>query len=382
MITRIKSKNIILDSGLFDGFLYIDGDVILDVTKNDLPYDREIDVGGLFVSPGFIDIHTHGGGGYSFTDGTDALIGAVEFHMRHGTTSILPTVSAAPLAEMALVCEYIKEARERRPDLTPIIGAHLEGPYLSMAQNGAQSASFITPPCEDEYKPILEKYRDIIKRVTYAPEEDLGERFASYLSSLGILASAGHTNAKYADMKRANACGTSLVTHLFSCTSTITREGGFRFPGVIETTLLEDSFIAEIIADGKHLPSELIRLVVKCKGADRVILVTDSLPQTGSLAAEGVMGEIEYIIEDGVCKLRDRSAFAGSIATADRLVRVMTKDAGVPLSDAVKMITKNPADLLGLNTGSLQRGKYADIAIFDSDINVKRVFARGNEIKL
>ena len=380
MIRRIKSNNIILDDKIIKGYVYYSDGVILDVTDKDMPYDDETDASELFVSPGFIDIHTHGGGGASFADGTAAVVTALKFHLSHGTTSIIPTVSAAPLAEMALVCEYIKEAVAKTSALPFVIGAHLEGPYLSRAQNGAQSASFITPPNADEYIPILEKYKDLIARVTYAPEEDEDALLAECLSRFGILPSAGHTDARYSDMMRAYDKGCRLVTHLYSCTSTVTREGGFRFPGVIETALLDDGFYAEIIADGKHLPLELIKLVLKCKGKDKVILVTDSLPQAGSEAQSGRMGEIEYIIEDGVCKLRDRSAFAGSIATADSLVRTMINDVGVPICDAVRMISKNPARLFGLNKGELARGLDADILIFDGEINVRGVIVNGNKI--
>ena len=178
-------------------------------------------------------------------------------------------------------------------------------------------------------------------------------------------------------MERAIENGCNIVTHLYSCTSTVTREFGFRRLGVVETALLRDDIYAEIIADGKHLPPDLIRLILKAKGVDKVALVTDSLELAGVDAKSGICGVTEYIIEDGVCKLKDRSAFAGSIATADRLVRVIRDEAGYPLTDAIKMITEVPAKILGLNKGSLAPGFDADIVVFDDNINIEKAFVMG-----
>jgi N-acetylglucosamine-6-phosphate deacetylase len=175
--------------------------------------------------------------------------------------------------------------------------------------------------------------------------------------------------------------GCRLITHLYSCTSTVTRDHGFRSLGVIESAFLEDDMYVEIIADGKHLPSELIRMIYKIKGSDRVALITDSLALAGTDVKTGRMQSTDFIIEDGVCKLLDRSAFAGSIATADRLVSVLVKDVGIPAAEAVKMLTETPADIMNLQKkGRLNPGFDADIVVFDSDISVKQVFVGGEKI--
>lgn len=179
-------------------------------------------------------------------------------------------------------------------------------------------------------------------------------------------------------MKLAMEMGCKLITHLYSCTSTITRDHGFRKLGVIESAYLNDDMYVEIIADGRHLPSDLIRLIVKIKGTDRVILCTDSLALAGTDITEGVTLGTEFIIEDGVCKLKDRSAFAGSIATADMLVRTLVKDVGASVEESVNMITKVPAKLLGLNKGKLNKGLDADIIVFDDDIKMKKIIVMGN----
>ena len=378
---RIKSSRIITDGKIISGYVYLDGDKIIAITSDELHFDEEYDFGDSYVSAGFIDIHTHGGGGYPFEGSVDDIVGGVNFHLSHGTTSICPTVSAAPIADMCRSLGNVREAMSDERVLANIIGAHLEGPYLSLAQTGAQAGACITLPDKNEYESIVNEYSGALARWTYAPEHDEDGSFVRYMQNAGIVTSAGHTNAIYDDMKRALLCGCKLVTHLYSCTSTITRDHGFRRLGVIESAFLEDEIIAEIIADGKHLPPELLRMIYKIKGTDGLVAVTDSLSLAGTDVKCGRMTQTDFIIEDGVCKLLDRSAFAGSIATADVLLRVLTSEADIPIEDAIKLITVNPARVMNLKTkGSLKCGYDADITVFDADINVKAVFVGGRPV--
>lgn len=378
---RIVSDKIILGNRLFDGYIYFEDGIISAVTADELQFSDEYDARGCYVSAGFIDIHTHGGGGYPFDGTTDDVINACNFHLKHGTTSICPTLAAAPFAQMAGSVERVEAAMSDPRLMGTIIGTHLEGPYLSPKQCGAQCTEFMSEPKAEEYLPLIEKHKNAIALWCYAPENDKDGKFAQNLTERGIVVSAGHTDAIYTDMLKAMDNGCHLTTHLYSCTSTITRDHGFRRLGVIETAFLHDEMFVEIICDGKHLPPELIKLIYKIKGADRITLVTDSLAIAGTDATHGKLLNTEFIIEDGVCKLADRSAFAGSIATADRLVRVAVKEAEIPIFDAVKMITATPAAIMGLkNKGEIAEGKDADFVVFDNDITVKRVFAKGNEV--
>ena len=378
---RIKSDKIIQRDGIFSGYVYFENGKITEVTASDYPVSAEYDMTGYYVSPGFIDIHTHGGGGYRFEGSVDEIVNGCNFHLKHGTTAICPTVSAAPFASMAESATNIKKAmRDPRVQGT-LLGAHMEGPYLSKNQAGAQCPAHITAPQAGDYLPFLEENASAIARWSYAPENDADEAFAKALRAHGIVASAGHTDAIYDDMLRAYESGCRLVTHLYSCTSTITRDHGFRRLGVIETAYLLDGMYVEIICDGKHLPPALIRMIYGIKGADRIALVTDSLALAGTEQDHGFMQDTEFIIEDGVCKLMDRSAFAGSIATADRLVRVAVKEADIPLLDAIKMITATPAAIMGLRSkGCIAPDMDADFAVFDDSICIKAVWARGKRI--
>lgn len=257
----------------------------------------------------------------------------------------------------------------------------MEGPYLSASQAGAQPPAHITPPVREDYLPLLEQYGDSIARWTYAPENDPKGVFADALKDYGVVASAGHTDAIYPELKAAMDHGCNLVTHLYSCTSTVTRDHGFRRLGVIETAWLEDDLYVEIIADGKHLPAELLKVICKIKSSDKILLCTDSMQVAGCDMTHGRLQDIEFIIEDDVCKLPDRSAFAGSIATADRLVRVMVQEADVSVPEAVKMLTEVPARVMGLDAkGKLANGCDADIVVFDDNIRIEKVFVDGTQV--
>ena len=378
MITRIRGGRVI-DGGVVreNRYVYFTNDRILAVTADELPHDAEIDAAGQYVSPGFIDMHTHGALGFDFSSASsEEIVRAAEFHLAHGTTTILPTVTAsAPEVTRRALCA-IREAMRPGASRAHIAGAHLEGPYFSLKQAGAQDPALITDPVRADYTALCEEFPGVIRRWSYAPERDAGGEFCRYIAARGILPSAGHTDAIYDDMCTAREAGCRLITHLYSCTSTITRDHGFRRLGVIECAYLWDDMDVEIIADGCHLPLELIRLIVKLKGVPHVSLITDSLRVTGTDDVTSSVGTTPCIIEDGVCKLRDRSAFAGSIATADRLVRVSVQ-AGVSLPDAVRMASENPARLLGLNAGRLAPGMAADILLFDADVRISRVIAGG-----
>ena len=377
---KIKSDKIIVGESLFEGYVYAMNGKIVEVSRENKPADEEYDYTGKYVSAGFIDLHTHGAGGYAFMNSTvEDVIAGCDYHLAHGTTSILPTVSAGAFETMKEAVVNIHKAKGKTKG--NILGAHLEGPYLSPKQAGAQCPVFITPPQKQDYESLIEEYGESIARWTYAPENDENGEFCKYLTAHNIIASAGHTDAKYEDMQVAVENGCNLITHLYSCTSTITRDHGFRSLGVIESAYLQDELYVEIIADGKHLPPDLIKMIIKIKGTDKVALITDSLEIAGTDIKEGIMSGTEFIVEDGVCKLKDRSAFAGSVATADRLIQTLVEECGYSIPTAVKMLTEIPTKILNVKKGKLAKGYDADIIVFDEEIKVREVFIKGEKIK-
>ena len=376
---RIKSDKIIVGESLFDGYVYVENGKIVAVSKEDKPVEKEYDFTGKYVSAGFIDMHTHGAGGHAFMNSeVEDVVKGCDYHLAHGTTSIVPTISAGEFETMKQAVINIHKAKGKTKG--NILGAHLEGPYLSPKQAGAQCPVFITPPKKEDYQSLIEEYGESITRWTYAPENDENGEFCKYLTEHKIIASAGHTDAKYQDMALAIENGCNLITHLYSCTSTVTRDHGFRSLGVIESAYLRDELYVEIIADGKHLPPDLIKMIIKIKGTDKVALITDSLEIAGTDITEGVNSGPEFIVEDGVCKLKDRSAFAGSVATADRLIQTLVRECGFEIPVAVKMLTEVPAKILNVNKGVLAKGKDADIVVFDESIKIDDLFVGGSKI--
>lgn len=377
----LKCDRIVLEDRLLDGFVYVEGQRIVGVTAEARPCEKLYDFTGNLLAPGFVDLHTHGAGGCSFSGSSpEAVLTACHTHLRHGTTTILPTVSTAAIGDMERSLANIAAARQLPELKCRVPGAHMEGPYLSVKQCGAQNTDHITAPNAEDYEALVRRYPGQIVRWTYAPERDPEGTFCAFLMENGIMPSVGHSDATYEELSPAVDAGCRLVTHLYSATSTVTRQQGFRHLGVIETAYLREDMQVEIIADGRHLPPELIRLIVKIKGVDKVIAVTDSLYPAGTEIKEGITDGVAFIVEDGVCRLPDHSAFAGSIATADRLLRVLHLDCGFSLPDAVKMLTAVPARTIGLEAGTIGEGKLADLVVFDDDIQISHIFVGGKKV--
>lgn len=344
------------------GILVEDG-VILDLLPEAPEGCEIVDLKGCYIMPGLIDLHCHGGNGFEFIDGTEeSILGACRLHAKHGTRVLYPTISATDYDTMVRALEAIERCRDRMPLQIP--GIHLEGPYLAPEMCGAQDTNVIRLPDPEEYEALADRFGSLIARWSYAPERDANGEFLAFLQRKGITPATAHSAAESSHMLAALEGGNRLVTHLYSCTSTITRHGGFRHLGVIETAFLMDEIYVEAIADGCHLPPELLRMIVKIKGVDRVCLITDAI-RFGGLSAGEVGGAVPYVIEDGVAKLADRSAFAGSIATVDVLVE-RTVAAGIPLCDVVRMMTETPAAVMGLSKkGRIAKGYDADFTVLD-----------------
>ncbi len=369
------------------GAVLVDGSRIAAVSEeNDLPgggADKVIDAQGLYLSPGFIDIHVHGGAGEDATESdAEGIVRMCEGHARFGTTSILPTTLAAPAEVLKRAMAEIEKAM-KLAKRSNILGIHMEGPYLSQPQRGAQSEEHVRDPDEGEYIELLNSSSHI-RLMGAAPERPGALKLGRELRSRGIVASIAHSDASAEEVARAIEHGYSDITHIYSGCSGVVRRNAYRVAGVIEAGFLRDELTVQVIADGKHLPAELLQLIYKNKGADRISLITDGL----NFAAvedlrEGAVyrqkNGVEVVLEDGVMKLMDRQSFAGSVATSSRLVRNMIEMAGVPLRDAVKMATWTPAKVLSLHhrKGVVAEGYDADLVLFDREVNAKLVVVRG-----
>lgn len=385
---KIWNGSVITPSGIVDGAVIINNGVITEVAGRhaDIEGRREIDAKGQFISPGFIDIHVHGGGGHDFMDNTlEAFKAIAKIHAQHGTTSMFPTTLTSEVEDLYETIDLYSQVAKTKYDGAQFLGLHIEGPYLAINQKGAQDPRYIRDFDETEYNAVLARTNQIA-RWSAAPERPGSSEFAKAMNAHGILPAIAHSDATYEDVVQAMEDGYTHVTHFYSCMSGVTRRNAIRYAGIIESTYLMDELTTEIIVDGVHLPPPLLKLVYKIKGVDRVALITDAMRAAGMPPGESILGSrkngLKVIVEDGVAKLPDRSSFAGSIATTDQLVRTMMKLANVPLMDAVKMMTQTPANIMkvGGRKGSLEKGKEADVVIFDKDININFTIVGGRVV--
>lgn len=388
MVTQIKNAVFITDKLETEKCLYIEDDVITAFTEEELPYDAVIDAGGLYVSPGFIDIHTHGAGNFDFADGTaEDILQAAHTHAKYGTTTIYPTCTSSSTEDILLFIRNVKKAmEENEAGQAYIAGSHLEGPYFSQVMRGAQNPAYLKAPEPAEYQEFLAQGEGTVRRISFAPELTGSEEFCDFLMEKGVVASFGHTDGVYQELMPCIRKGCQLATHLYSGMNTVTRRGLYRKLGAVETAFLEKSVTVEIIADGVHLPPELLRLIYQIKGPEKICLITDSMRGAGMGEGPSVLGPkhdgMECVIKDGVAFLTDMTAFAGSVATADRLVRVMHKEAGIPLTDCIQMMCKTPAKVMGLqNRGEIKEDFTADLVFFNEEIQVQKVLLRGKELQ-
>lgn len=386
MRKQIIHANIILpDRILYNGICCMTDDII-DYIGND-PQDHvdcEIDAGGCWLLPGFIDIHCHGGLGLDFTDGSCEDIQKIEaFHLQHGTTTLLATTMTAawPVLHRAL---DTMDTLFKSGNLLTIHGVHMEGPWFSPEQCGAQDTSTMDLPDPDKLRSLCEKY-PFIERVSAAPELSNGLAFGDMGKSLGIVVSAGHTDADFDQTVAAADHGYTLMTHLYSGMRLTVRKNMYRVAGAVEAGLYDDRLYVELISDGKHLPVSLLKMVHKFKGTDKVCLITDAtrgagLPEGTKFYSEKDPTRVIYYIEDGVSKLPDGTGFAGSVATTDRLLRVMHRDAGIDLVCVSRMMSGVPAKIMGYtDRGSIEIGKRADLVLMDENLNVTTVILGGEK---
>lgn len=386
-ITRIFNGEIITpDKNLGIGTVLISEGKIIGVEPGNykVPDSVDYDAKGGFITPGFIDLHTHGAGGSDFMDCTeeDCLAIARE-HLKHGTTLLYPTTLASDNQELLRFLDVYDHVKGQHAGAA-FGGLHLEGPYFAYAFRGAQDPRYLRNPAPEEYMEILDRSQDIV-RWSIAPELPGALEFGDLLRGKGILPSIAHTDAIYEDVVEAVRHGFTHITHFYSCMNGITRRNAYRYAGCIEAGYLLDEVTIELIADGIHVPAPLMKLAVKNKGAEKIALVTDSMRGAGMPEGKSILGSREkgqeIIIEGGVAKMPDRQSFAGSVATADRLVRNMYQLGERSIEEAVCMMSLTPATIMGIQEqkGKIAKGYDADIVVFNADIQIQQVFINGQQ---
>ena len=339
-----------------------------------------IDAEGHFITPGLIDIHVNGAMGADVTkaDG-DTFSTMGSFFIKHGVTAYLATAITSADHDLLNTLELArKEMLQPRTGIAELLGIHMEGPYLSQKQSGAHPHAHLTQPLPDHYKQFL-VYNDVLKKMTLAPELKKASTLVRDLRKAGVIAAAGHTNGIYDEMIPAINEGITHATHFFCNMSHFRRDQLKRVAGAVETLLYDDRVTGEIIADGWHVGPSLMKLLVKVKGVDQVCFVTDAMPATGMPAGSYFIGEVEAIVENGIARLPDNSAYAGSVTTMDVCVRNGLQQMDLSLKDAVRMGTLTPAEIIGVSDrkGSLEKNKDADFLIVDERFHIQKTFIGG-----
>lgn len=378
----LKNANIVFKNEIKKANCQIVGGRIAKITQSDISDSEIIDCEHLYLAPGFIDLHVHGGGGYSFMDKDSENIKKAAFaHVLHGTTGILPTMLSSPEETLISCADRIAELS--KDSESSILGVHFEGPYLSPAMSGAQSDDSIFPV--NVNSPLLSVQN--LKIITMAPELSNAHTLAKQFAENGVVVAAGHTNATFDETETAFDNGFCDFTHIYNASTSTHKEGAFRVAGAVESALTNDKCTVQVIGDLRHLPSGLVRLIYKCKGADKAYFITDGLEFSAADLTDGETvvqaNGVPAVFKNGVMMTGDCSRLAGSASSMDTIFRNAVKQVGIPLTDAVKMTSSTPAKVIGIDgkKGYIRENYDADLILFDEDINIKKVMINGKLIK-
>ena len=375
----IKNCNIIYLDKIEKGSILIENGKIKEI--NPLTYDHEeiLDADGLYLSPGFIDVHIHGAGGFDTMDGTiEAINNIAKIIVKHGTTSFTPTTMTVSIDDIHKSMEVIKKLKENGTDGAHVLGAHLEGPFINPEAIGAQNPDYLLPPTISAYTEMVKGCEDAVVSITLAPEVPGAKELIKYISNKGIVCSIGHTKATYKEAMEAIECGVCHSTHLYNAMPPLNH----RNPGVVGATFDSD-ITTETISDGIHISYPALRIAYKQKSTDNVLLITDAMMACSMPDGEYSLGGQEVTVIDGAARLKN-GALAGSVLTLDRAVNNVYKNSSLPLHEIVKMASYNGARHCKVHDhkGQIKEGYDADLILFDDNINVKKVFILGKEIHI
>lgn len=374
----IKNCNIIYLNKIEKGSVLIEDGKIKEINPLNCHDENLLDADGLYLSPGFIDVHIHGAGGFDTMDGTDDAINNIaKTIVKHGTTSFTPTTMTVSIEDINKSMRVIKKLKENGTEGAHVLGAHLEGPFINPDAIGAQNPKYLLPPSISAYNEMVKDCEDAVVSITLAPEVSGAKELIKYLSIKGIVCSIGHTKASYKEAIEAIQCGACHSTHLYNAMTPFTH----RNPGVVGATFDSD-ITTETISDGIHISYPALRIAYKQKSTDNVLLITDAMMACSMPDGEYSLGGQDVTVIDGAARLKN-GALAGSVLTLDKAVNNIYKNSMLPLHEIVKMATYNGARHCKVHDhkGLIKEGYDADLILFDDNINIKKVFISGKEIK-
>ncbi|GAA0076842.1 N-acetylglucosamine-6-phosphate deacetylase [Clostridium sp. CTA-5] len=372
----IKNCNIIYLNKIENGSVLIKDGKIKEINPSNFTDDEIIDAEGLYLSPGFIDVHIHGAGGCDTMDGTiDSLNTISKIIAKHGTTSFVPTTMTVSINDINKSMRVIKTLKEYGAEGAHVLGVHLEGPFINPNAIGAQNPKYILPPSISTYKSMVKDCEDCVISITLAPEINGSNELIKFLSKNNVICSLGHTKATYEETIDAIKCGASHSTHLFNAMPPFNH----RNPGIIGA-IFDTNMTTETIADGVHVSYPALRIAYKQKETDNVLLITDAIMACCMPDGKYSLGGQEVIVKNGVARVNSGS-LAGSVLTLDKAVRNIYKNSDLPLNEIIKMASFNPAKHCKVadHKGLIKEGYDGDLILFDDNIDIKKVFILGKE---
>lgn len=378
--TLIHNIKLILPNEVIDrGWLVMRDGQIADFGADQLPQQDDcliIDGQGSYLLSGFIDIHVHGGASYDFMHAKQAeLDGITRFHMANGTTAMLATTVTGSREQLTDVLDAVSSYRQNSMPYAQLLGVHLEGPFVNPKWKGAQNEAYMIEPQPEWLEQWQQRYPALIKMQTLAPEVEGAYSYIELLHSYGIVAACGHTDATFAQIETAVQHGLHHAVHTYNAMKGLHH----REPGTLGAVMLNEQITAEIIADGIHVHPAAVRLLLKVKGADRTVLVTDAISAAGMADGDYELGGLPVVVEQGVARLQQDGSLAGSTLTMIEGFRFLVEQAGLSLSEASRVASLNPAGVLGIaeQYGSIAIGKRADLLLMDGQYKLQQVFIAG-----
>jgi N-acetylglucosamine-6-phosphate deacetylase len=374
----IKNCKIIFQDNIENGEVLIKNGKIEKINPNSFYNEEIIDGEGCYLSPGFIDVHIHGAGGFDTMDGTvESIISISKVIAAYGTTSFLPTTMTCALEDIKKAVEAAAACMKEGTEGAQVVGVHLEGPYISPQMIGAQNPNYVEKPSIESFNYIAGDHISSIKSITLAPEVKGAKELIEYIKSLGIVVSIGHSKATYNEAVEGIKWGIGHSTHLYNAMTPFSH----REPGIVGA-VFDTDITTETISDGIHITYPALRIAYKQKGFDKVLLVTDAMMACGMPEGKYSLGGQDVFVKEGAARLKEGN-LAGSILTLDKAIRNVYKNNNYALYEVVKMATYNGAKHCGIadRKGLIKEGYDADLVLFDEDINIKKVIINGKVFK-